>query len=207
MLLLQDNMQEWWSKLCTHWLTKGKSPAQWYPEDRIAHPKWTRAHSRISRRNNHSPQEAEGTQFQEDSMGDNSTHRDCLRSEVHCSVKNQLSQRDSGGCPFYSLVRSELRSFMVSAPEVSLSWGTSLAGTLPADQGLPPCPFPPWGNVHDQGHGVPARVWWSALTRGTHASTAMAECQRHESKGAKQPAAVMLKSAWTLLGGCTCHSA
>jgi len=78
-------------------------------------------------------------------MGDNSTHRDCLRSEVHCSVKNQLSQRDSGGCPFYSLVRSELRSFMVSAPEVSLSRGTSWAGTQSAEPGVPPFSFLPQG--------------------------------------------------------------
>jgi len=43
---------------------KGKALTQAYPEDRITHSKGARAHSRISRRSNHSPKESEGIQSQ-----------------------------------------------------------------------------------------------------------------------------------------------
>ena len=60
-------------------------------------------------------------------------------------LRGEPSQGVSSRGPFYNLVRSELWSFMVSGLEASLSWGTSLAGTQPVDQGVPLFSFPPQG--------------------------------------------------------------
>jgi len=109
---------------------------------RLLTQKRERAPLRISRRNNHSPKEGEF------SVHDVSTHGESLWSQPYYSVKNQLSLRGSlVGVPFYSLDGSDQWSFTVSGPEVSLSRGMSLARTLPADQGILPFPFPPWGEV------------------------------------------------------------
>jgi len=106
-------MQEWWSKDCTHSLTKGKTLTQGHPEDRTAHPKgagltqgyseelithWkrVRAHNLVK-----------FWWVMSQTMGRVTNHRPAA-----------LWRTLSEGL-WHSLVGSELWSFMVCGPEVS----------------------------------------------------------------------------------------
>jgi len=114
-----------------------------------------RAHSRIFRRNNCSPKGGEGTQSQEASVGNISTHGESLQSQAPCFWEPPcgISCRD----PFYicsqrSRIFSQLRHI----------W---LGPCLPTEGSCVSLSCHRAG-VHDQGHGIPAGMWWSAADQG-----------------------------------------
>ena len=149
-------MQEWWSKVYTHLLTTQKPSLGVRRRYNRSPQRGMRGHSRISSRNNHS-QNGWGHSFP------GSFHGWPLSPQGESPVTGPqlpgtVSSGVSGRGPFYSPVRSDLQSCMVSSLEICLSWGRSLSRTLPVNWGVPPFSFHGLWKVCDLGHGV-QRGW------------------------------------------------
>jgi len=96
---------------------------------------------------------------------------------------------------------------MTSGLEVSLCSGISSAKILPVDRGVPPFSFAPQGGKCLT-TSVTASQWrgdGQHPTRVVYVGTAMAEHQRHENKGMKEPVAAVLKSSGSYRSGWTGH--